>query len=283
MLSIRGKGRRLPQSGLLLLVTGILPFAPAAAQSTLVDFGGIALGSESYFQVDPPPDGSGGSTALNLGGVKLPHTTPSFGGFSEFTVSNQTDVTTPGFGNPASAFTGGGFGDANYGVAFVGGDTLSLTLSQPGGVTPESMRVTNTTYAALSMRDGDDFAKKFGGPDGDDPDYFRLSITGVDTAEQDTGTVEFYLADYRFTDNAQDEIVDSWEEVDLSSLGSGVTELRFALDSSDVGDFGMNTPAYFAMDDLSFTAVPEPSVFALLAGLAVFGIGLRKRGLRRCG
>ena len=32
--------------------------------------------------------------------------------------------------------------------------------------------------------------------------------------------------------------------------------LEFALSSSDNGTFGMNTPAYFAMDSLSVTAVP---------------------------
>ena len=65
----------------------------------------------------------------------------------------------------------------------------------------ESLMVTNTTYAALSMRDGDSFAKKFGGPSGNDPDYFRLTITGKDSGGSTIGSVEFYLADYRFADS----------------------------------------------------------------------------------
>ena len=77
-----------------------------------------------------------------------------------------------------------------------------------------------------------------------------------------TGEVEFYLADYRFADNGEDYIVDTWEYIDLSSLGA-VKSLEFGLSSSDVGDFGMNTPAYFALD----TVVPEPSSMALM----VFG------------
>jgi hypothetical protein len=39
------------------------------------------------------------------------------------------------------------------------------------------------TYAALSMRDGDGFAKQFGGASGDDPDYFLLTITGRDALD----------------------------------------------------------------------------------------------------
>lgn len=265
---------------MVLLLGAVLPLA---GQGALVDFGSFALAGESYFQVDPPPGGDGGSATLEANGVELPHTTPSWGGFSGFTVSNRTDVTTPGFGNPGSAIAGGGFGDANYAVGYVDGAGLSLGFVSAGGVVPETMRVTNTTYAALSMRDGDAFAKQFGGADGGDPDYFRLTIEGIDATSAVTGTVEFYLADYRFADDGRDYIVESWEEVDLSTLGSGVTELRFSLESSDMGPFGMNTPSYFAMDELSFTAVPEPSVIAVLAGIAALGAIARRRSRGRCG
>lgn len=112
------------------------------------------------------------------------------------------------------------------------------------------------------MRDGCFPANKFGGPSGDDPDWFLLTITGKDASGADTNTVEFYLADYRFEDNSEDYIVDSWEYVDLSSLGV-VKSLEFSLSSSDVGDFGINTPTYFAMDSL--ICVPEPATAMLLA------------------
>jgi hypothetical protein len=44
------------------------------------------------------------------------------------------------------------------------------------------------------------------------------------------------------------------------------------MSSTDNGAFGMNTPAYFAMDSI---AVPEPS--ALLCSLAGLGLALRRR------
>ena len=130
------------------------------------------------------------------------------------------------------------------------------------------------------MRDGDSFAKKFGGPTGNDPDYFRLTILGRDAANNSTGSVEFYLADYRFANNSLDYIVSQWTTVDLSSLGATTTSLQFALDSTDNDPvFGMNTPAYFAIDDVAFTSVvPEPLV---LGPLLVFAAGFRRirRGL----
>jgi hypothetical protein len=53
--------------------------------------------------------------------------------------------------------------------------------------------------------------------------------------------------------------LNQWSEVDLSSLGE-VKSIEFALSSSDVGTWGMNTPAYFAAD----TVVPEPATILLL-------------------
>jgi hypothetical protein len=119
------------------------------------------------------------------------------------------------------------------------------------------------------MLNGDAFAKKFGGSGGDDQDWFLLTIRGKDVEESATGTIDFYLADYRFADNSQDYIVKTWDYVDLSSLGE-VKSLEFSLSSSDVGEWGMNTPAYFALD----TIIPEPTTMTLLA---LGGILLRRR------
>ena len=192
----------------------------------------------------------------------------SFNSWSGWSYSNVTNVTSPGFTNQYAAYNvpGGGSGDAsaNYGVAFnfSPGDA---TIAIPVGQRPQSMRVANTTYTALSMLNGDQFAKQFGGPTGNDPDFFLLTITGMNAQNQSTGILDFYLADYRFSNNSLDYIVSQWTTVDLSSLGSDTTLLSFALSSSDVGDFGMNTPSYFAADNLAFTPVPEPTSIILVA------------------
>ena len=60
--------------------------------------------------------------------------------------------------------------------------------------------------------------------------------------------MEFYLAEGT-------DLLDTWEWVDLTSLGV-VYGLEFELTSSDTGAYGMNTPAYFAMDDLESTPCP---------------------------
>jgi len=87
-----------------------------------------------------------------------------------------------------------------------------------------------------------------------------LIIKGIDVNGDYTGTVDFYLADYRFDNNSEDYIIDNWTWVDLSLLGD-VVGLEFSIDSSDKEAFGINTPAYFAMDNLN--AVPIPGDFDL--------------------
>lgn len=233
----------------MLLAVSLLAATGAFAQTT-VTFDDLTLAAESYY------DGSDGAGSFVSGGITFPNEyNDQFNYWSGgFIYSNTTDVTTAGYTNDFSAFAGSGSSSANYGVNYGGG---SLDLGSEKVLA--SIDITNTTYAALSMRDGDSFGKQFGSsenaqgsPDGTNgEDFFRLLITGYDANYDSISTVIVYLADYRFADNNQDYILDTWETVDLSVLGA-VQYLDFALESSDVGDWGMNTPAYFALDNLVY-------------------------------
>jgi len=243
---------RLPSSTFVncLLATALFLAAcrPASAD-TAVDFEDLTLAAESFYNGS---DAAGGF--ISQGAFFNNSYDPQFAFWLGWSYSNQTDVTTSGFVNQYSAYNlpnGGGDGSANYGVAFNSqlGDAY---VRLPDGTMPAFTRVTNTTYAALSMRDGDMFAKKFGGPDGSDPDFFVLTIYGFDGNSDVTGKVKLFLADYTFQDPNLNFIVSSWTSVDLTPLGKA-SRLAFELTSSDVGPFGMNTPAYFAIDNLVVT------------------------------
>lgn len=262
--------RRLPS-----LCTLVLALAAPAAAIPVIDFEDVGLnlpiGSDFFYE---GADGAGGFTS---GAGQFSNTFTDFGGgftgWDGWAYSQVADNTTPGFGNQFSAFAGGGEGgSATYGVAFTAaqsGGVSTIDFAGPTGV--PGGYVTNTTYAALAMRDGDPFSKKFGGVDGTDEDWFRLTISGYDENDGLTGSVEVYLADYRFADPAQDYILDEWTWVDLSALG-GVTRLDFVLTGSDIGQFGLNTPSYFALDGL---VVPEPGTASLLA-LGLIGLARRR-------
>jgi hypothetical protein len=172
---------------------------------------------------------------------------PAYSSWSGFAYSRDTDTTTAGYTNQFSAVTGSGaYGSTYYGVAYDFGTGTSVSfLGTTVGYQLTGAFVTNTTYAYLSMRDGDAFAKKFGGPTGTDPDWFRLDITGVRADLTKTAPLACYLADFRSTDSAQDYIVNDWRWVDLSALGK-VVGLEFALTSTDSG-----TPTYFALDSIT--------------------------------
>lgn len=184
----------------------------------------------------------------------------AFGGYwgSGWAYSAVNDSSTSGLGNlyASKALTG----YSNSLTYALGQQNAKVVLSgnAMGGVV-SGCYITNSTYAANSMRDGDMFAKKFGGVSGNDPDFFKLTIRGWFGGQVVADSVEFYLADYRFTNNAQDYIVTDWQWVDLSALGN-LDSLWFTLSSSDVGVNGINTPLFFCADNL-ITADSPSSIF----------------------
>jgi hypothetical protein len=235
---------------LKLLAFTALSIIPAIsiAQTSTSDFENLSLPAESYW------DGSDSTGSFESGYVKFYNTYNHDWSLWEsgFAYSNLTDSTTPGYTNLYSAITGSGYNSANYAVVQSG---AKLMITQPG-LTSVGMRVTNSTYAALSMRDGDAFSKKFGGVNGDDSDWFLLSITGWRNGNPINDTVNFYLADYRDSDPNMDYIVNDWRYVDLMPLYLKAPDsLTFLLTSSDTGAWGMNTPAFFCMDDFNIDVI----------------------------
>jgi hypothetical protein len=164
---------------------------------------------------------------------------------SGFAYSNMRDSVTSGFMNQYSAKTAKGFaGSSNYIVAYgtenkVFFNTLAIGKSVFG------FYITNSTYAFNSMRSGDAFAKKFVAKD---KDFFRLDVFGYRGGMLTKDSVSFYLADFRNADTTKNYIVRDWQWVDLAKIGK-VDSLKFRLQSSDNGTFGMNTPAYFCIDN----------------------------------
>ena len=177
---------------------------------------------------------------------------PNYGGFwgGGWAISGKKDSIDANFTNLYGAVpAAGNLGTLTYAVGQQGA-VMKLTGEATSSVI-RGLYVTNTTYAHGIMRDGDPngFATIFGGENGDAPDFFLLTIKGYRQGELIEDSVDFYLADYRFSDNLEDYVVDEWTYISLESLGE-VDSLLFTLDSSDKGENGINTPAFFAVDDV---------------------------------
>jgi len=250
--------------------------AVAGQVAEVADFDDLTLPPESHWNGSADP--SAGGFAVGPAFFNNFYTIDDSSGYAfwaGWAYSNVTNNTTSGYTNQYSAVAGDGHTGENYGIAYLDtyyGVTPTITFEKP--MEPLSAQVTNTTYAYYDMLDGSTYSKKFGGADGTDEDWFLLTITGRGAGGAETGTVECYLADFQFADDAQDYILDAWTPVDLTGLGE-VTSLEFTLTSSDSGDWGMNTPAYFALDTL--TVAPEPASLALAAvGAAVMAVRRRR-------
>lgn len=211
-------------------------------------FESFDLGANAFY------NGSDEAGSIVINDITLSNTyTPAWSSWNGFAISQVQDITTAGFGNQYASFANGGDDNSDkYAVFFLDG---MIEFNQYRHV--NQLSVTNTTYAALSMRDGDSFTKAFGSPLGIDgtpdgtegKDWLKLQIIGLD--EDDfalTDTIEFYLADYRFDNDEDDYIIDTWKEITLESFVA--KKIKFVLSSSDNGQWGMNTPAYFALDNL---------------------------------
>ena len=230
---------------LYFLISIFLIAAQASAQQ-VATFENINLDAASWW------NGSDGSGGIESGEIWFPNSyNADWGSWSGFSVSNMTDTLTPGYQNQYSTIAGSGAeASDNYAVVYISGEQL-LEFDQSMEVS--GFYAANTTYTYLSMKNGDDFTKKFGGTEGTDPDYLKLIITGLDADNNAVDSVIFHLADFTSDDPEADYIVKDWQWVDLSTLGS-VSALTFKMQSTDMGAWGMNTPAYFSMDN--FTATP---------------------------
>ncbi len=199
-----------------------------------------------------------GTTFMSADAIFPNNYDTSFGGYwsGGWAYSNMTDTTNGTSSNLYAARPGiGNAGSATYAV---GQQNAWVNLSSDAiGKVVNGFYVTNGTYAARVIENGNSFSRKFGdttgtghtGAQGSYPDYFLLTVYGYSNGAQITDSVNFYLADFRGPDSL-DYIVEDWQWVDLTPLGN-VDSVQFTMSSTDVGSFGINTPLFFCIDDFT--------------------------------
>lgn len=168
-----------------------------------------------------------------------------YGSWSGMGYTNRTETSFSTYlTDQFNSVVGKGYGDSeNFAVAYSNGEIKVLNKPVEG----DSIRgfyITNNAYAVNAYNGNDSYAKKF-----EQGDFLKVVFTGHH-ADGTDAKIEYYLADYRSTKVADHYYLDTWQWVDLQSLGK-VTSIDFAFDGSDKGQFGLNTPAYFCIDNFN--------------------------------
>ena len=138
-------------------------------------------------------------------------------------------------------------GSENFAVVY--GDYSYVYFNDGESRVIKSMDVCPTSYVLNSETIGDGTSNTL---QNDPNGWFKVTVVADD---DDDNYVEFYLC--------KDGVVQKdWKTVDLSALGE-VTMLTFYFSGSDMGSWGLNTPAYFAMDNIK---VGEPATADVTIG-----------------
>lgn len=255
-------------AALLWLIAATAP-SPAAADTILVDFEALT----------PRDTGLGGDFWVENPGFSTAGTTFSGGSWQGFVVSSSTVTGTGGYfysqnfsaGTAAAEISaeanggaGGGVGGGQFAVGYGAGSWIDL----PAGYRPAGLYATNvaTTAWLLANPDPNGVSHPLG-----DGDVFSVIFRGWSQSGAQgtpTGSVPFMLGSQA---SGTRTIATEWTQVDLTGLGAAASiSLDFAFNDFDPADILL--PTYVALDNLTVTAVPEPSAIMLLACAAVAGL-----------
>ena len=155
--------------------------------------------------------------------------------------------------NPANGLFANQY--AVYNSAAASGDTFMLyyydaynepcdiVLKESVALQDVKLNLTTYTYASITNEDINTFARAF-----DEGDYLKVVFTGM-SGNEVTGVVECFVVDYR---DGKRYVATNWDEFSLTGLNGGYNRVRVTIETTDVGEWGANTPLYIAMDDLTY-------------------------------
>ena len=105
------------------------------------------------------------------------------------------------------------------------------------------LNLSTYTYASITDEDINTFARKF-----EEGDYLKVVFTPLDSSEAPVGEgVECYVVDYR---DGKRFVADDWQTFPLGFVADG--NVRVTIETSDVGEYGANTPLYICLDSLEY-------------------------------
>ena len=105
------------------------------------------------------------------------------------------------------------------------------------------LNLTTYTYASITEEDINSFARAF-----TDGDYLKVVFTPYKQDAPAGDSVECYVVDYR---DGKRFVADNWQTFFLDIPAT--YRIRVTIETTDVGQWGANTPLYICMDDLTYS------------------------------
>lgn len=122
-------------------------------------------------------------------------------------------------------------------------EPCDIILKEGVMLTSVRLNLTTYTYASITNEDINSFARAF-----TDGDYLKVVFTSL-KGDEEIGKSECYVVDYR---DGKRFVATNWDKFDLRALGRGYDAVRVTIETTDVGEYGANTPLYIALDELNF-------------------------------
>ena len=172
---------------------------------------------------------------------------PQYNFYYDCMYSNETATTYSGLQDQWRNIVGKGYDNSeNYGISYPQKGTIDV-MNKENGDNIRGFYITNTAWVYDAVKKGDGMSNEPGGFK--KGDYFKLIIKGK-KADNTESQVEYYLADYRAENEADHYVLDTWQWVDLSSLGE-VKSVSFKMEGTKKNNYGLTTPTYFAFDNFN--------------------------------
>lgn len=140
-----------------------------------------------------------------------------------------------------------------FGVAKIGQETPVEGVSEKGVF--KSVYLNNTTYTFLTMKNGDAYASALNEKN---EGWFKVQFIAFEDntpSGKPIGFTEAYLANFKQGQaDGYKGIIEEWIKVDLSMLPEcSILVVNFV--GSDTGEWGLNTPAYCALDNFEISVI----------------------------
>ena len=167
-----------------------------------------------------------------------------WGGFALSNVKD-TDPANGLFANQYAVFNDSAASGDNFLIYYYDSfnEPCDIVLKKPVHLSDVKLNLTTYTYASITNEAINDFARAF-----TDGDYLKVVFTAM-KGNDITGVDECYVVDFR---DGKRIMATDWTEYSLVNLGSDYDHVRVTIETTDIGEWGANTPLYIALDDLVY-------------------------------